>query len=282
MALKDVHETLEEIPEQYRELYTEKNGQWECTGIEGLKTSADFARLNSAHDLEKKQHKATKEKLAPWLELDLDVTKVQENLHRLPELEAAAKDKLDDAKIEEIVQRRVDGTIKSRTAPLEAQLKSVTRERDEFKTENEGWVGKDRRRTVRSEIRKAATAAKVRPEAIEDILLIGENIHELTDDGKIITKENVGVTPGLDPAGWLTDVQDAKSYWWPESAGGGARGGKGGRGLAGGKNPWSAENWNVTEQGKIIQQHGEEKAGQLARAAGSDLNAIRPPAKKTA
>ena len=43
MPLKVIHDTLEDIPEAYRELYSEKNGKWELTGIVGLVTQADNA-----------------------------------------------------------------------------------------------------------------------------------------------------------------------------------------------------------------------------------------------
>lgn len=279
-GLKDVHETLEEIPEQHRELYTEKDGKWECTGIEGLKTTADVARVQEAKKLEEKRHKETKAKLAVWGEMKHD--EVQASLDRLPELEAAGKDKLDEAGIEEIVQKRVDGVLKSRMNPLERQVRDLTKERDELKTDNDGWVGKDRSRQVRSELRKAATAAKVRTEAIDDILDIGERIHELTEDGKVLTKEGVGVTPGMDAAGWLAETQEKRSYWWGDSQGGGSTGSRSGTGAAGGKNPWSEAHWNVTEQGRIVQQHGQQRAEQLARAAGSKVGAIAPTAKKKA
>jgi hypothetical protein len=41
-------------------------------------------------------------------------------------------------------------------------------------------------------------------------------------------------------------------------------------------NPWSAANWNVTEQGRLVRVLGEEKAAGIARAAGSHIGATRP------
>jgi len=46
MGLEAIHKTLEEIPEQYRDLYSERNGQFELTGISGVKTQADVDRLS--------------------------------------------------------------------------------------------------------------------------------------------------------------------------------------------------------------------------------------------
>ena len=93
MALKDIHDTLEEIPEVYRELYTQKGERFECTGISGMKTSADVARVQAAHNHEKDNHRETKAKLEVWGELvHGDVVK---SLDRIEELEAAAGGKLD-------------------------------------------------------------------------------------------------------------------------------------------------------------------------------------------
>jgi hypothetical protein len=46
-----------------------------------------------------------------------------------------------------------------------------------------------------------------------------------------------------------------------------------------GKNPWSAEAWNITRQGSVARALGVEKAQQIAKAAGSFLGATRPPAR---
>jgi hypothetical protein len=41
-------------------------------------------------------------------------------------------------------------------------------------------------------------------------------------------------------------------------------------------NPWSAANWNVTEQGRLVKALGKDKAAGIARAAGSHIGATRP------
>ena len=49
MALQAVYDTLEEIPEEYyRDLYEEKAGKHELTGVSGFKSQADIDRLQSA------------------------------------------------------------------------------------------------------------------------------------------------------------------------------------------------------------------------------------------
>jgi hypothetical protein len=280
MVLKDTHDKLEDIPEQFQELYTEKNGRYELTGIAGVKTSADVERLQAALTKERNDHKATKEKLHVWDDYDHD--EIVKKLDLLPELEAAAKGKLDEAQIEEMVERRVKGTINSQLSPLERKIKQLEKENGELKTTNEMWVGKDRTRKVHDAVRKQLTEQKVLMDAHEDALLLADRVFEVReDDGAIVTKEGAGVTPGLDPAGWLTEMQDRRRHWWGESVGGGTvgSGGRGGGPLAG-KNPFSAEHWNMTEQGRIYKQHGRDRAEQLAKAAGTSLGGPKPAPRK--
>ena len=49
MALKTVFHDIAEVPEKFRELYSETSpGVWTLTGIEGLKTAQDFQQLRSS------------------------------------------------------------------------------------------------------------------------------------------------------------------------------------------------------------------------------------------
>lgn len=107
--------------------------------------------------------------------------------------------------------------------------------------------------------------------------MLAERVFEVDDEGNVTTKDGVGVTPGIAADVWLTEMQDKRPHWWPQSQGGGA-GGSGGGG-AGGKNPFSAEGWNLTEQGRLVREN-PEKADQMAKAAGTTVGGGRPAAKK--
>lgn len=283
--LKDVHEKIDEIPEPYRELYTEKGGKFELTGIAGIKTSADVARVQSALEKERNEHKATKEAAKAWGDMKPD--EVQAKLDRIAELEAAAKGKIDDSKLEEMVNTRLERTLKTRLAPVEreaaqtkAALAEAAKERDALKAEKIS-------RIVGDAVRQVLVAEKVVPDVHDDVLLLADRVFELTEEGKIITREGVPLIagmapqPGLDPASWLKEISGKRPSWWPESKGSGAKGsGNGGGGNFGGANPWSHEAWNMGEQKKYLEQHGEEKAQARAKAAGTTVGGLRPPPKK--
>jgi hypothetical protein len=124
-------------------------------------------------------------------------------------------------------------------------------------------------------------AAKIRPEAREDILNGYERLFELDDENKAITRDNVGVTPGMDAESWLTEIGESKPHWYGESRGGGARTVRGSVVMRG-ENPWSNENWNMTKQGEILRTRGEQIAEQMAKAAGTSVGGMKPAAKNGA
>lgn len=279
MVLKDTHEKIEEIPEEFQSLYTEKDGKWELTGIQGVKTQGDVDRISTSLTKERNEHKATKEKLTIWA--DFDHEEVVKKLDKIPELEAAAKGKLDEAQIEEIVARRVDGTIRSKLAPVERKNKELSKENGELKEDNTKFKSADRTRSIHDSVRKALTSSKVLPDAQEDALILADRCFEIReDDGKIVTRDNIGITPGLDASGWLSEIQERKRHWWGESVGGGSKGSSPGTGIPGGKNPWSAEHWSLTEQGRVFKEHGKERCEQLAKAAGVAFGDTKPVPKK--
>lgn len=270
MTLKAVLDTLDDIPEHFHSLYTERNGKFELTGIEGVRTQADVDRLQAALSKERSEHKATKEKFSAFA--NLDPQEVLAKLDRFPELEEAAKGKLDDAKIEELVSKR----IKSKLSPLEREISELKAQLSEREQLIADFKAKETQRTIFDKVREAATSAKILPEAMEDALLLAERVFEVTEDGRVLTKDNVGVTPGVDPTVWFTDLQSKRPHWWGPSSGGGASGSKTPGGM---QNPFSYEHWNLTEQGKLLTTN-RARAEQLAKAAGTTIGGPRPQPRK--
>lgn len=281
--LKTVYATQEEIPAGYEALYTERNGQWELTGVTGVKTQADIDRLQSSLVKERNDHKATKAALAPFEGLDPDV--IASQAHELEETKAQldaikADGTIDEAKLEPIIAARVA----QRVAPVEREKTSLQRQLDASKT---ALAAKDGEvvglkttivtGNVERAIRDAAVEAKVLGPAVVDAVMHGKLLFEVTDDNRIITKDNVGVTPGLSPKEWLKDQVEKSPHWWPASVGGGSQGGgpaKGG--YAGANNPWSKAGWNMTKQGVLVRTLGEVKAGEIAAQVGSKIGDTKP------
>ena len=269
---EEKYETHEKIPVAVRYLYAKNSeGKYELIKPSEIKTVQDVTNLQEALRKERDLVKASKAELAKFKGLDPEET--LKKLDRIAELEAANSGKLDDEKINKIVESR----IAAKTAPIERERDQFKTETDKLKVEVADFKLREVKRSIRDEVRKSAVTAKVRETAIEDALIIGENLFEKNELGKIVTKDNVGITPGLSPDVWFAEIKDARPHWWPESKGAGAGGGDGG--FDGKSNPFSAEGWNLTEQGRVISQ-SVEKAEQLAKAAGTSIAGGKPVKEK--
>lgn len=271
MALEAVVEKLDEVPEPYRELYTERNGRYEVTGIVGMKTQADIDRIMEGLNKERNDHKATRERLSAFG--DLDPEDVQAKLDRIAELEAAAGDKIDENKLNEMVE----GRLRTKLGPVEREKQKLAKELQDTLEKVGQYEARERQRSIHDAVRKAALESKVIDTALEDVLILAERMFEISEDGKVLVKDQVGATPGVDPAVWLTEMQSKRPHWWPASQGGGARGsGAGGSGFA--QNPFSADHWNMTEQAALIRTD-RARAEQMAKAAGTSIGGGRPVGK---
>lgn len=276
MVLKDTHDKIDEIPSEYRSLYTERNGKYELTGIAGVRTTADVERVQTSLTKEREEHAITKAKLKPWSGMSHE--EVIAKLDRIEELEAAAKGKIDETQIEAMVQKRVEATIRSKLAPVERARDEALTKVGELQKETEDWKGKDRRRVIRDSVRKAGIDAKLLPTALEDVEELSDRVFEVNEQGQTVTRDGVGVTPGVDPKTYFAEMQPRRPHWWPASQGGKSQG-SGPNGVLGQKNPWSEEHWSVTEQGNAVKTLGMEKARALAESAGSRVGATSPTKK---
>lgn len=275
MGLKAVVEKIEDIDEGLRSHYVERNGKFELSvelsGIDGIKSFTDFSKLNEALRKERNDHKGVRDRLG--LLGERKVEDVLKELDRIPELEALANGKVDEEKIEQIVE----GRIRAKTGPIERerdQLKAGILERDK---KLEEYVVRERTRTIHDAVREAVGKSQgFQTSAVEDALVFAERMLEVDESGRVVTRDNVGVTPGIEAAVWLTEMQAKKSHWWGPTQGGGSGGNRGG--VGGGSNPWSHEGWNMTEQGKILVDN-RSRAEQMAKAAGTFIGGPRPVKK---
>lgn len=273
MGLKAIIDKLEDVAEHFRELYTERNGKFELTGVEGMRTQADIDRLSSGLEKERTDHKATKLKLSAFGDLDPD--KVRLDLGRIPELEARASgNKLNETQIEQIVNTRtasIVGPLQLKLTQAESTIQENEQVIQTFKTQN-------KQNSISGAVRDAIGKAKVLPHATEDVLLLAERHFDIAEDGRVVTKSNLnGVVAGIEPSVWLTQLQASRPHWWGTSMGGGA-GGNGGSGGTG-NNPFSAQHWNMTEQVAMMKEN-MGKAEQMAAAAGTTIGGPRPAEKK--
>lgn len=280
MALKAVVDKLDDVPEslhgEYKETVDPKTKAvlfvLDLEGYDSLPATRKLKDENGQHRIAAREAKA---KLERYTSLG-DPDEVLSKLDRIPELEAAAEGKLDEAKISTIVETRV----KAKLAPVERERDGLKTQLGELKTENDGLKGERRTRTIHDAVRGALRkSAGFQGTAEEDALLFAERMLDLDEEGRVVTKDGVGVTPGVDAAIWLQEMQPKKTHWWGPTVGGGAGGNRNGAAGGGGANPFSHDHWNITEQGNIARAD-RRRAEQLAKAAGTTIGGGRPPARK--
>ena len=273
VTLDLTYDSADAIPEGFKGLFDEDNGKFKLAGVNGMKTQQDITNIQEALRKEREDHKKAKDALTPWSTLG-EIADVQAKLDRIAELEAAADGKMDDEKINKIVE----GRLTQKTAPLERQVQTITEERDTFKAENEALKTQIETRDRNDAVRSVATEMKVVATAIPDVEMIAGTYLERNEAGEFVTKADVkGVTPGVDIKQFLKEMQKLRPHWWPVSEGGGAGGGTGlGQGEA---NPWKADTWNVTQQGQILNRD-RDLATRLAKAAGTSIGGPKPAPSK--
>lgn len=282
MKLKTIYDSAEEIPEGYADLYTERNGKWEFTGVEGVKTQGDIDRVQAALTKERTDHKAAKEALKKFEGIDPEeVETMRTDLEsKTAQLDAINKDgRIDETKLEPIIAARV----KQATGPLERDKANLERQLDAQKKlvgekDSEVLTLKTSITTdgIERTVRDVAVAEKVVAHALDDVALRALRIFEKTEDNRIITKDVPGVTPGLSPKEWLNDMKEKAPHWWPVSQGSGSKGSGPGN-VSGANNPWSKAGWNLTKQGQYVTTNGIDKAKTLAESVGSSIGATKPP-----
>lgn len=266
MILQIAYEQKTEIPAGYDALYTEQDGKFVLTEVDGMKTAEDITRIQSALTKERADHKAVKTKYAPLA--SFEISDVLEKLDKYPELEELAKGKVDDTKLETIVQQRLNQKI----TPLQRQLADTE---TRAKTAEEKVALFEKLQTeekITTAIFKAAKVAKITDDAIlDDVVKIARFDMELDPD----TSE-VRAKDGNTLSAYFTAMQARKAHWWGPTVGGGAVGSnRGGRVT---NNPFSREHWNLTEQGKIAKEDFA-KAEQMAQMAGTVVGGAMPRQK---
>lgn len=273
--LKATYDKEADIPEQYKDLFKLKGEQW-AIEIDGIQTDANVARLEYSIKKERDENAKLREEAKLHGKTPEEVQALVEELEAANAAIASGSGKA----TEEQVQKLVEAQVRTKIGPLERNLVKVTKERDDALGVTTKLTGEITDGKIELAIMASAEKAKVRPEAIPDLVRRGKPLFELIEqDGKIniVTRDGLGVTPGLVPDGWVEELAPTAPHYWPGNLGAGANGSGGQLGITE-ANPWSRKNWNMTQKGDIIKKYGTEKAEQLAKSVGSSLYALDPPA----
>lgn len=251
MALNIFEKALDSVPEQFHELYSLEGDQYKLTGVAGLKTEADIANLTEALRKERADHAAVKSQVKAYSELG-ELESIKSTLSKVADLEAAQGTQFDESKVAEVAEARVRAVVR----PIEAERDSLKAIIAEKEAQLKQFDAANKQRTIKDRVDEALKTAKVVPEFHEHVHLLAEKLFTVDDNGNVITKENVGCTPFIDPKVWLSERQSVNPYWWGTSQGGGSQGsgGQGGQG----DNPFNPKTLNVTKQGELYRTNKAE------------------------
>lgn len=223
--MEQKYNSYDEIPDWCKHLYKQDGDVWVILQSHEVKTPQDVANVQEGLRKEREDHKITKTKLREFG--DLEPSEVHAKLDKLAELEATggSGNGMDETKLNDLVEAR----IRTKVAPLEREINTLQTKLNESETSLVEYQQKERTRTIQDKIRSAAQEANVVSSAVEDALLIGLHSFDINEEGSVVTKDGIGVTPGVPPEVWLTEIKQTRPHWWPESKGVGAIGGEIGR-----------------------------------------------------
>lgn len=266
VSLNMSYPTIDDVPEAFRPLYkANENGTVALSNIVGVKTQEDVNNVMGSLNNERTAHGQTKASLIALLG-GRTIEEVQADLDELPTLRAGQQG---GGNVDEQVQARLS----QHTAPIQRDLTAANENVAALTSQVQQYQQREQQRVVGDAVRVGASTTKMLSEAVGDVEFMAQAIFEVNEQGAVVARDGIpGVTPGISPEVWLTDLKQKKPFYWPASVNGGGRGGKG---IDGGNNPWAKETWNMTEQGRIVTQD-RAKADQLAAQAGTTVGGLRP------
>lgn len=220
MKLKAVVDSLDDVDEALRSLYTEKDGKFHLD-VEGME---DTSGLKSALQKERENAKVLKAAMKQLEEqfAGIDVDKFKAMMAKMDQ-DGEAK-LIAEGKIEEVITKRSEKL----RAEFEKRLQDATKQTEAEKARTAKYV----QRVLDNNIRAAAAKAGIHSAATEDALFRARTMFTVNDDGDAVQLDNDGKpvfgkdgkTP-YTPSEWLESMRDSAPHWFPAGNGGGDAGG---------------------------------------------------------
>lgn len=278
MTLKAEIETLDGLDKAFHSLYTQRDGKFVLTGVEGY-TPEDRERVQKALRTERENASNAANALKPWKTLfgDKKPEEIQAALDGIDELKLAAKGKLDESAIEERVTARLEAAKK----PLQRKLDEAAEKTAKAEGRIKAFEQAEERAAIKAAIQKVGLETQAFPESYADdggltAVLMGKLKVEVetTVDAEGNQARKLGRVVGHDGTDLQKIVQQLQStqgYHWGTSKGGGAdaRGNSNGGNNVFKGNPWKKETRNLTEQTRIMREN-PQLAERYKQEAGSN------------
>lgn len=131
-----------------------------------------------------------------------------------------------DGKVEELIQKKTSQL----RSDHEAKMGELTTNLNAAIGRGDLFEKLYKTKMIDDGLRDAATAAKVRPEALPDIILHGRSIFSLADDGSLEARDTEGKLRKttddkvLTTTNWIEGLKKTAPHYWPVTVGLGAHG----------------------------------------------------------
>ena len=258
MGLKYRIRTRDEVPEEQRGLYAEREGGW-VLDVEGAVDKAKLDEFRTTNVALLKERDELQQRFA-----GIDPDEVRSL--RTATTKAAEEAQLKAGEFEKVLETRT----KALKGDFDKQLSSLTTERDSLQTRLASIQ-------IDQGVVSSATKRGLRPTALPDITARARAVFRLVDgvptafeaDGHTIRTCRDGTSP-LALEEWVEGLVAEAPHLFEGNSGAGGPGGRpqgGGGAGAGRTNPFAKESWNLTEQMRLLKQD-PKMAERLKRAAG--------------
>ena len=207
--------------------------------IEAHEAELKSAKETILSDIDKKIEEATAGLKNKNKELLDEKKKIQETLKNFENIDPQkAKEAIEfletNAEAQMIKEGKINELIDRKTSQMksdhETALAEVLSSLEETSTKASTFEKLYKTKMIEDGLRDAALKAKVRPEAIDDIILRGSREFSLATDGTIESRDSEGKLKKtlddkvLTPSNWIDGLKKTSPHYWPDSQGIGARG----------------------------------------------------------
>jgi hypothetical protein len=152
------------------------------------------------------------------------------------------------SKVSDFIAASVAAKVAAETGELQKKIGALEVQLGEATAARAAIESKLSRRTMDDAVRTAANEARVKPEAIADVLTIAGLELQMSDSGEVVAAD------GQDVNQWLDARRGTSPHWWPTSRGAGAKGSGAGP-VYTGENPFAAGSFNLTRQGELLRSN---------------------------
>jgi hypothetical protein len=265
-------DTLEELPEAIHEYYEETEGGTFVLAIDGVPPQAQkkVAEFRDNNIQLSNQIKDMEERMKTYDGLDPD--KAREALDRLRAMEE--KEMIEKGDVESLVHQKLEEERRNYAKQIEQLRKSkdeIEQQSKTYRTQLANTVIENR---VMQAVQEVATPHQT---ALTDILSRAKSQWRLGDDGELYAVDESGSRiynkAGDEPIStheWSKNLSQNASHLFQNSQGTGSFGSINKSNIRGKNNPWSPDNYNLTEQTKIYKQN-KELAKKMAHEYGVSI-----------